>query len=196
MLEDLQSLMRRILADNGFRLSMGITGFPSGIEVILQTKCFSDRELNEMEYKMLDLVNGERQSRVIRPMSFNEQIADVARGHSRDMVKRNFVDHLNPDGMNCHQRLSEAGIYPLMCGENIAKHMSIDTAHIGLMNSLGHRQNILDEEFTHIGIGIVQGRDRYLLITQNFTRDDRFLRFFKTAGIPTKVAGKRYCGGT
>jgi len=188
--------MRRILADNGFRLSREITGFPSGIEVILQTKCFSDRELNEMEYKMLDLVNGERQSRVIRPMIFNEQIADVARGHSRDMVKRNFVEHLNPDGMDCYHRLSEAGVYPLMCGENIAKHMSIYTAHIGLMNSLGHRQNILDEEFTHVGIGIVQDRDRYLLITQNFTRDDRFPRSSKTAGLPTKVAGKRYCGGT
>jgi uncharacterized protein YkwD len=187
--------MLRILANNDFRLSMGITGLPSSIKVVLQAKCFNERELNEMENKMLALVNGERQSRVIRPMIFNEQIADVARGHSRDMVNRNFVDHLNPDGLDCHQRLSEAGIYPRMCGENIAKHMSVDRAHTGLMNSLGHRENILNEEFTHVGIGIVQHRDRYLIITQNFVRDDRFSGYSKTTGIPTRVTGKRYCGG-
>ena len=136
MIKELHSLMLRILANNDFRLSMGITGFPSAIEVVLQTKCFDEQELNEMEYKMLDLVNRERQSQVIRPMVFNEQIADVARGHSRDMVNRNFVDHLNPDGMDCHQRLSEAGIHYLMCGENIAKHMSVDRAHTGLTQGL------------------------------------------------------------
>ncbi|HCS73242.1 MAG TPA: hypothetical protein DIW17_05115, partial [Clostridiales bacterium] len=43
-------------------------------------------------------------------------------------------------------------------GENIAKHGSVESAHAGLMNSDGHRKNILNPSFTHIGIGIVDNR--------------------------------------
>jgi uncharacterized protein YkwD len=55
-------------------------------------------------------------------------------------------------------------------GENITKHYSIEYALSDLMGSPGHRANLLQPEFTGIGIGIVRGKGGLLYITQNFFR--------------------------
>jgi uncharacterized protein YkwD len=64
--------------------------------------------------------------------------------------------------------MKNAGVTYRWAGENIAGAASVDRAHNGLMNSEGHRANILNSNFTHIGIGIVPGGPYGMMFTQMF----------------------------
>lgn len=60
------------------------------------------------------------------------------------------------------------GISYKTAGENLAGAPSVDHAHTSLMNSAGHRRNILNPAFTHIGIGIINGGPYGMMFTQMF----------------------------
>jgi uncharacterized protein YkwD len=64
--------------------------------------------------------------------------------------------------------MREGGVRFLAAGENLALAPSLQVAHNGLMNSPGHRRNILDHQFGRVGIGIMDGGIRGLMVTQNF----------------------------
>ncbi len=129
---------------------------------------------------MLELINQEREDPShltetrgrARPLKWDEKLAEVARAHSRDMVERGYVSHFSPDGSFPALRVSQAGIAYLCAGENIAKSRDVIRAQGAFMNEppLGHnhRANILDPDFTHVGIGIVRGLDGMFYITQEF----------------------------
>jgi uncharacterized protein YkwD len=133
-----------------------------------------------LEQRMLELINQEREDPShltetrgrARPLKWDEKLAEVARAHSRDMVERGYVSHFSPDGSFSALRVSQAGIAYLCAGENIAKFRDVFRAQAAFMNEppLGHnhRANILDPDFTHVGIGIVRGPDGMFYITQEF----------------------------
>jgi len=122
----------------------------------------------DLESEMVTLVNNERVSRGLRPLQVDSALTEVARGHSADMFERGYFGHITPDGISPFDRLLAAHIDFLVAGENIALAPTLTIAHEGLMNSPGHRANILDTQYGRIGIGIVDGGKYGIMITQMF----------------------------
>jgi uncharacterized protein YkwD len=113
----------------------------------------------------LCLLNNERGARGLRPLAHDPRLAAPARAYSVRMVSENFFGHVSPDGGSLVDRLTSAGyIGPnggWTVGENIAwgqGELSPARSIVAAwMNSAGHRHNILDGKYRHIGIGIVPG---------------------------------------
>ncbi len=121
------------------------------------------------ENRMVDLVNGERVKVGVKPLVSDSKIVVVARGHSRDMFVRRYFSHIDPDGNDPLHRMLAGGVSFTVVGENIAYAPDVDVAHSGLMNSEGHRRNILDPQFHRIGIGVIDAGVYGKMFTQNFT---------------------------
>lgn len=114
----------------------------------------SDAEL-EMALTVLDLVNVERANEGLPALTWDDDAAEVAYAHSVDMDVRGYFDHTNPDGQKPWDRLSAAGVPWSTAGENIAMgYATPEAVMVAWMNSPGHRDNILREGFTHLGIGV------------------------------------------
>jgi len=120
------------------------------------------------ELKMLELVNIERQKAGLKSLTMDLKVREVARAHSRDMFVRQYFAHNNPDGLSPFDRLGKADIYYISAGENLALAPSVELAHQGLMNSPGHRANILSADFGKVGIGVIDGGVYGKMFTQNF----------------------------
>ena len=123
---------------------------------------------SDLEAQMLDLVNQERIQRGLRPLQADPELTEVARAHSRDMFARGYFAHITPDRKSPFDRMDEAHVQYLTAGENLALAHSLTIAHNGLMNSPGHRANILNPNFGHIGIGILDGGFYGLMVSQEF----------------------------
>lgn len=121
------------------------------------------------ETKMLELLNKERTSRGLRPLVMDPKLQEVARAHSKDMFARGYFAHVDPDGNDPFDRMKAAGIQYLVAGENLALAPNVDLAHDGLMNSPGHRANILTPEYGRIGIGVIDGGPYGKMFSQEFT---------------------------
>jgi uncharacterized protein YkwD len=110
--------------------------------------------------QVIVLVNQERAAAGVSPLQADMEAERAAKVHCEDMVGRNYFDHISPEGWAPADRLQMTGAtgYTLT-GENIAVGQQ-DAAAVmtAWMNSPGHRMNILDPRFTHIGVGIAGGQ--------------------------------------
>ena len=95
-------------------------------------------------------------------------MAAVARLHSTDMFARGYFSHVTPDGKTLTDRVRARGVPFLTAGENLELGTTLEICHEGLMKSPGHRANILHPSFGRLGIGVLDGGKRGLMITQNF----------------------------
>jgi uncharacterized protein YkwD len=139
-----------------------------------------ENRMGDLERQMLALVNQDRLDPATiaetggraQPLRWNEGLAAVARAHSRKMLEQRFFAHVDPDGTTLSTRLNEAGILWQVAGENIAIYGTVQGAQSAFMNEphfqQNHRANILNANFTDVGIGIVKGTDGSLYITQEF----------------------------
>jgi uncharacterized protein YkwD len=129
-------------------------------------------EVLAMEASVHDLVNAERVANGIGPLEHDDVLRLVARAHSQDMVERDFFDHVNPDGEDPFDRLGGAAYFYLAAAENIAWNQGYDNADViavdGWMNSDGHRANILNDRYTHGGLGVARRSDGAWFFTQVF----------------------------
>lgn len=123
---------------------------------------------DQAEEEIFKLTNDERIKAGLPPLVWDEEMAEVARGHSFDMWQREYFAHENPDGEKPLDRLQKAKIKFKFAGENLALARSVKRAHTGLMNSPGHRKNILDPSFRRVGIGVIDGGSYGKMFTQNF----------------------------
>ena len=122
----------------------------------------------DLEKQMLDLVNRERQAAGLSPLAPDPELTEVARRHSADMFKRSYFAHDTPEGLTPFDRMRAANVRFITAGENLALAPTISVAHTGLMNSPGHRANILRREFGRVGIGVMDGGVRGLMVSQEF----------------------------
>ena len=120
------------------------------------------------EQEIFALVNAEREKAGLQKLVWDEEMAEVARAHSLDMWRRQYFAHESPEGETPLDRLLEDEIVLERAGENLALARTIARAHKGLMNSPGHRRNILDPTFGRIGIGVIDGGKYGKMVTQNF----------------------------
>lgn len=121
-----------------------------------------------LEAEMLRLINQERANEGLAPLAPDPELTEVARRHSADMLSRGYFAHTSPDGRSPFDRIDAAGIRYQTAGENLALAPTLQIAHRGLMNSPGHRANILRPQFGRVGIGILDAGVRGLMVTQNF----------------------------
>jgi uncharacterized protein YkwD len=122
----------------------------------------------ELEAEMLKLVNRERVSAGLKPLAPDPELTEVARRHSAEMFARGYFAHDTPEGLDPFDRMREAKIRFVTAGENLALAPTLQLAHTGLMNSPGHRANILSKDFGRAGIGIMDGGIRGLMVSQEF----------------------------
>jgi uncharacterized protein YkwD len=117
---------------------------------------------------MLVLLNRERSERGLQPVVADETLRESARRHSVDMFQRGYFAHLDPEGRTPFERMRSVGARFRAAGENLALAPTVEIAHNGLMNSPGHRANILNPAFGRVGIGAADGGLHGKMFTQNF----------------------------
>lgn len=127
-------------------------------------------ELKEaFEYQLFDLTNAARVTHGLSVLNWEEPVRETARGHSQDMAENNYFSHTNLNGQSPFDRMTEDNITYRMAGENLATgQISSIFAHEGLMNSLGHRENILQTDFKGLGVGVAFNSDSRPYYTENF----------------------------
>src|SRR5436305_1088292 len=122
----------------------------------------------DLEARMLEMVNRERVAAGLKPLAPDPALVEVARAHSADMFARGYFAHVTPEGSSPFDRMAEAHVTFRIAGENLALAPTVKVAHTGLMNSPGHRANILRPEFGRVGIGITDGGFRGIMVSQEF----------------------------
>lgn len=137
--------------------------------VKLNFKVADGKEDSKAEQEMYRLVNSERVKAGIAPLVFDNSLRDVARMHSRDMFEKGYFSHYTPEGLSPFDRMDNSNIEYSFAGENLALAPSTDLAMQGLMNSPGHRKNILSPNFGKIGIGVIDGGIYGKMYSQEFT---------------------------
>ncbi len=120
------------------------------------------------EYKMLQLINEERAKAGVKPLIMKPELVKIARLKSQDMIDNNYFSHTSPTYGDPFTMMRNFGIKFGYAGENLAGNPSLEGAHKSLMASPGHRKNILNPNYTHIGIGIVEGGVYGKMFTQLF----------------------------
>lgn len=114
--------------------------------------------------QVFDLTNIIRERFDLYPLEWDEDVAAVAYDHSKDMVMEDYFSHNSPEYGSLAERLGVQGIEVNEAAENIAKDYIDGPAVVeGWLNSDAHRQTLLDESYTNLGIGVYR---RYY--TQNF----------------------------
>lgn len=117
---------------------------------------------------MVDLVNQERTKAGLKPLAVDMRLVVLAREKAQDMIDKNYFSHQSPTYGSPFDMMKAAGVTYSYAGENIAGASTVDQAHTALMNSSGHRANILNVNYDHIGIGIIEGGPYGLMISQMF----------------------------
>ena len=167
--QSLEAKLRPVFGEAIARSLNLLTVQPDSNErVTLPFTVTSSRPRPDLERQMLDLVNEERLGQGLQPLMPDPALTEVARRHSADMFARGYFAHDTPEGLTPFDRMKEADIRFLVAGENLALAPTVSVAHTGLMNSPGHRANILRPQFGRVGIGIMDGGMRGLMVSQEF----------------------------
>ena len=130
-------------------------------------------ELPEVEQAMFLRVNHDRAGKGLPPLAYDESLAGVARGHALDMRTNHYFAHDSPTTGSLDDRLARADIPIATARENLAESHEMNAAEEGLLKSPGHYANLMANDITHVGIGIVRGGavdPRNLLFVQVFAR--------------------------
>lgn len=118
------------------------------------------------------MLNADRAKLSLPTLQYDERLADVARAHSADMRDHKFFRHESRRTGSISDRLSAARVHVLAARENLADSPTVGSAQAGLLKSPGHYANIMADDITHVGVGIVRGgkNPQNLLFTQVFAR--------------------------
>ena len=118
--------------------------------------------------QIVDLVNAERTKVGLARLTLDIQLSSAAQISAEEQYT--LFSHSRPNGSSYRTVLDENGISYMGCGENVAYGFRNPQAVMqGWMNSEGHKANILQEKFTHIGIGYYVGPNGYHYWSQLFS---------------------------
>lgn len=134
---------------------------------------YPDSSIYGIELMVYDLINSTRVRNNSSLLSWSSSAAKAARKHSRDMADNNFFSHVGPGRQNPYDRLNNEGIYCRTIGENIiAGYGGAILSNHAWFNSKEHRNNMLDNSFSCVGVGFVYASDSIYgtYITQDFYR--------------------------
>jgi len=125
-----------------------------------------ERAETGMEQQILDITNVMRSQHGKKILKPDPKTAEVAYLHSKDMAENSYFSHYGLDGTGLKERLAEKKLTYVAAGENIAaQYPDAAAAMEGWLNSKGHREALLHNEYTHLGAGVYQ-----FYYTQNFLK--------------------------
>jgi uncharacterized YkwD family protein len=131
-------------------------------------KAEASADLTAQEQQMLDKVNQEREKAGVPALTADPELTKMARVKAKDMIDNNYFDHNSPKYGSPFDMMKTFGIEYNTAGENLAGNQTVDAAHTALMNSQGHRENILKADYTKVGIGVVDGGPYGKMFVQEF----------------------------
>lgn len=149
------------------------TSTPQGTAASKTQTANNTTALTTSEQKMIKLVNDARAQNNLPPLQVDMQLTNVARIKAQDMIDNNYFSHNSPKYGSPFDMMKAFGISFVQAGENIAGNQTVENAENALMNSPGHRQNILNPNYTHIGIGIKAGGPYGNMFSQMFISKPR-----------------------
>ncbi|WP_346769912.1 CAP-associated domain-containing protein [Cytobacillus firmus] len=121
------------------------------------------------EWQLFDITNAERVNHGVPVLEWDDTVKETARKHSSDMAENNYFDHTNLQGLSPFDRMQADEVSFMLAGENLASgQFSSIFAHEGLMNSLGHRKNILRRDYEFLGVGVAFNSKSQPYYTENF----------------------------
>ncbi|MCC0784772.1 sporulation protein [Clostridioides sp. ES-S-0108-01] len=119
--------------------------------------------------EVVDLVNIERSKAGLNPLTLDSSISNVATKKSQDMIDNNYFSHNSPTYGSPFDMLKKFGISYKTAGENIAMGQKTPKEVVNAwMNSEGHRKNIMNPNFSKIGVGVAQKNGGSIYWTQIF----------------------------
>lgn len=124
--------------------------------------------LSSQGSRILQLVNAERAKVGAKPLKSSTDLNKLATMKSQDMVEKNYFSHQSPTYGSPFDMLKTYGVSYMYAGENIATNRDADKVHQAWMNSEGHKKNILNPDFTEIGIGLYPKGNGSYAYTQLF----------------------------
>jgi uncharacterized protein YkwD len=138
--------------------------------------------LTKLEAYMLDLVNDTREKQGLSRLQNDPRLAEVARAHSAEMRDKQYFAHDSPTpslrepldryvaGFGTKPHIIAENIYRVYGGRSFLTQKDTQDAHVALMNSPHHRENLLDPRVTRIGIGFATNATGDLWLTQMFSQ--------------------------
>lgn len=140
----------------------------------IENPSYLDGEIELRSYfedSMVDLINSTRLQEGLGKLNYDVMMNEVARKHSENMVENDFFDHTDTEGFTVSDRVREGGYRVSLVGENLAYgQLNAMFAHENLMNSLGHRENILNKEYSDVGVGVAFSEENVPYFTVIFYR--------------------------
>jgi uncharacterized protein YkwD len=129
-----------------------------------ETSVNEDQVERGKERQIFDITNVFRVRNQLKPLEWDEDTAKVALAHSKDMFESEQFSHVSKEFGDLADRLETGEVFYQIAGENIAANY-IDAPAVveGWLNSKGHRESLLNEQFTHLGVGVYKKH-----YTQNF----------------------------
>ena len=132
-------------------------------------------DLRQVELEMFGVVNDVRADNGLARLAESPELTTVARQHSEDMAARDYLNHVNPEGLGPSERVNLAAIDFQKLGENIGLNRGhkqpVAYAVEQWMGSPGHRASLLDPDFEKTGVGVALGEDGVFYFTQLYLRD-------------------------
>ncbi|WP_272032651.1 CAP domain-containing protein [Oceanobacillus kimchii] len=114
-------------------------------------------DVSQFEQEVVELTNQEREKQGLQPLELDTELSKVAKEKSQDMQSNNYFDHNSPNYGSPFDMMQSFGIDYNTAGENIAQgQRSPEEVVNAWMNSEGHRANILNGDYTHIGVGHIE----------------------------------------
>ena len=137
-------------------LTLGLAGTTA---LVAPTAAFADSSYS-MESQFVAKMNASRQAAGLRPYAVAGDLTSVARSHSQQMASKQSLYH-NPS------LTSDVSNWRAV-GENVGDGPTVDDLHTAFMNSPEHRANILDHDFTQVGVGVTVDKDGVIWVTEDF----------------------------
>lgn len=127
-------------------------------------------DLSQQEKLLLDLINQERAKSNIAPLAADSELMKVARTKANDMTKNNYFSHYSPTYGSPFDMMRQFGITFKAAAENIAGNSTVEGAVTSWMKSEGHKNNIMNGNYSYTGIGVSKSTKYGYVFVQMFIR--------------------------
>jgi len=144
------------------------------------------KHLEKVEDLVFEMTNQARRAKGLEPLIKDDELRIVARAYSDDMLVRRYFDHITPEGLSFEKRISKLYRHRIrVIGENIWDAVGYNPGEIhqlaqeimdSWLTSPTHRENLLDPDFTHLGVG-VSARRQTIRATQEFVGKPKAFNF-------------------
>jgi uncharacterized protein YkwD len=147
------------------------------------------QDVDSIRRELLDMLNETRREAGLTPLTEHAGLRDVALAHSNDMAEHDYIGHTSPRTGTAADRVRSASMTSGLVLENIGRGYSAREIHRGLLESPGHRANLVNPDVSHVGIGVVaqpEGSRSAFIVTQVFVRMSERVDL---SGAPQELVG-------